>query len=136
MNFIDKQLALKLKEKGYDRPCFGEYRHGHDNFIPFLTDGNQSFEELLQYSWFIPAPTIEQVIKWLREKKKIHISIDVLSSMNKNFMCKQEPRLIFDVRVAYFKEEIFNYHELAEPYFKYDDACIAGIEYIINNNLI
>lgn len=48
-------------------------------------------------------------------------------------MCKQEPRLIFDVRVAYFEGEIFHYHELAEPYFKYEDACIAGIEYVINN---
>ena len=25
MKFVDKQLALKLKEKGFDRPCFGYY---------------------------------------------------------------------------------------------------------------
>lgn len=25
MKFVDKQLALKLKDKGFDRPCFGYY---------------------------------------------------------------------------------------------------------------
>ena len=25
MEFVDKQLALKLKEKGFDKPCFGWY---------------------------------------------------------------------------------------------------------------
>lgn len=148
MKFVDKQLALKLKEKGYDRPCFGWY---HITTPPGAFEGRlnlnesyyrgETYHRLLkrhinEYTTnpnLVNAPTIEQVLEWLREDKKIHISIDVLSSMNKNFMCKQEPRLIFDVRVSYFKEEIFNYHELAEPYFKYDDAAIAGIEYVINN---
>jgi hypothetical protein len=149
MKFVSKQLAMILKEKGFDKPCFGWY---YIKTPTGMTDGelvlnrypyrNVTYEDTLKkHIGFInpnkvDAPTTEQVLEWLREEKKIHISIDVLSSMNKNFMCKQEPRLIFDVRVAYFKEEIFNYHELAEPYFKYDDACIAGIEYIINNNLI
>lgn len=133
MKFVDKQLALKLQEKGFDRPCFGEYRYGHNNFIPFLTDGDESFEELLQYSYFIPAPTIEQVLEWLREDKKIHITVNALPSICKNFMSVQEHRLIFDVRVSSFKEEVFNYYDLDEPYFKYDDACIAGINFIVEH---
>ena len=139
MKFVDKQLALKLKEKGFDKPCFGYYQE--DEFILNRTSihipfgGNISDTMILHQGEndIVDVPTIEQTLEWLREEKKIHISIDVLSSMNKNFMCKQEPRLLFDVRVSYFEEEVFNYHELAEPYFKYEDACIAGIEYAINN---
>lgn len=133
MKFVDKQLAIKLNEKGFDRPCFGEYRYGHNNFIPFLTDGDESFEELLQYSYFIPAPTIEQVLEWLREDKKIHITVNVLHTLSENFMSKQDNHLIFAVRVSYFKEDIFNYYDLDEPYFKYEDACIAGIEYVVEH---
>ena len=142
MKFISKDLAIKLKEKGYDRPCFGYYQEYEfilnrtSIHLPF--GGNISDTMILHQGEndIVDVPTIEQVLEWLREDKKIHISIDVLSSMNKNFMCKQEPRLIFDVRVSYFKEEIFNYYDLDNPYFKYEDACIAGIEYVIQFNLI
>lgn len=138
MKFISKDLAIKLKEKGFDKPCFNAYNaHGCqylNGWCEYLNERDTDFI----YSYDLHdkdclCPTIEQVLEWFREDKKIHISIDVLSSMNKNYMCKQEPRLLFDVRVAYFEEEVFNYHELAEPYFKYEDACIAGIEYVINN---
>lgn len=138
MKFISKDLAIKLKEKGFDKPCFNAYNaHGCqylNGWCEYLNERDTDFiysSDLHDKDCL--CPTIEQVLEWFREDKKIHISIDVLSSMNKNFMCKQEPRLLFNVRVSYFEEEVFNYHELAEPYFKYEDACIAGIEYVINN---
>lgn len=138
MKFVSKGLALKLKEKGFDKPCINAYNaHGCqylNGWCEYLDERDTDFIYLSDlHDRDCLCPTIDQVIEWLREEKKIHISIDVLSSMNKNFMCKQERRLIFDVRVAYFEGEIFHYHELDEPYFKYEDACIAGIEYVINN---
>lgn len=138
MKFISKYLAIKLKEKGFDKPCFNAYNaHGCqylNGWCEYLNERDTDFiysSDLHDKDCL--CPTIEQVLEWFREDKKIHISIDVLSSMNKNFMCKQEPRLLFNVRVSYFEEEVFNYHELAEPYFKYEDACIAGIEYIVEH---
>lgn len=138
MKFVYKQLALKLKDKGFDRPCFGYYfieDKYETNLHKNITCGGdvKNCLRILSDEKRIDAPTIEQVLEWLREDKKIHISIDALASMNKNFMCKQDNHLIFDVRVSYFKEEIFNYYDLDEPYFKYEDACIAGIEYIVEH---
>ena len=69
----------------------------------------------------------------MREEKNIHITVNVLPTLSENFMSKQDNHLIFAVRVSYFKEEIFNYYDLDEPYFKYEDACIAGIEYIVEH---
>ena len=69
----------------------------------------------------------------VERKKNIYITVNVLPTLSENFMSKQDNHLIFAVRVFYFKEEIFNYYDLDEPYFKYEDACIAGIEYVINN---
>lgn len=118
MKFIDKQLAIKLKEKGFNKPCFGEYVYVHDNFIPFLTYNGESFEELLQYTRFIPAPTIEQTLEWLREKDIM--VFPVYSKNTSRWYC-----------------EIVNADSL-ESYKlplsdSYEDACIAGIEYVINN---
>ena len=150
MKFVSKDLALKLKEKGFNRPCFGWYYinipagRAEDELI--LNTSNTrgvAYEDLLHshnevLSYYsadrcVDAPTTGQVLKWLREEKNIHINVNALPSLCKNFMTIQEHRLIFDVRVSYFKEEIFKYYDLDEPYFNYEDACIAGIEYIIDN---
>lgn len=139
MKFVSKDLALKLNEKGFDKPCFGFY----------ITDGSEispepncayylghNYKDYLKKSDFpntIDAPTIEQVLEWLREEKNIYITIRTLPTLSENFINKQNIHLIFDVRISYFKEDIFNYYDLDNPYFKYEDACIAGIEYVINN---
>ena len=155
MKFVSKDLALKLKAKGFDKPCFGYYyiktptgRIDGELALNRYSGRGGSYKETLEsyadfplkegfvkyaYSNIVDAPTTEQVLKWLREEKNIHINVNALPSLCKNFMTIQEHRLIFDVRVSYFKEEIFKYYDLDEPYFNYEDACIAGIEYIIDN---
>ena len=72
-DFAPFELAVKLKEKGFDEPCYGYY---HCN------GGNDSFELCGDRDFLnsknkhrIAAPTIPQVLKWLREQKKIHICI-------------------------------------------------------------
>lgn len=147
MKFVDKQIAIKLKEKGFDKPCFGYYyietptgfTDGELVLSRYYGRGGTFMDTLKRHdlpyttSNIIDAPAIEQVLEWLREEKKIHVNVNALPSLCKNYISVQEHRLIFDVRVSYFEEELFKYYDLDEPYFKYEDACIAGIEYVINN---
>lgn len=126
MKFLSKDLSIKLKERGFNGPCFGDYRYGHDNFVPFLTDGDESFEELLQYSWYIPAPTIEQALEWLREEKKIYVGVAYMPKIDDNTdFYYPTIQKIGDFEPTHFgdNDEIFN---------SYDDAAIAGIEYVVN----
>jgi hypothetical protein len=131
MKFVDKQLAFKLKEKGFDRPCINAYNaHGCqylNGWCEYLDERDTDFIYLSDlHDKDCLCPTINQVIEWLREDKNIHINVYALpSNVQKGF------RLLFGVRVSYFKEEMFNYYDLDEPYFKYEDACIAGIEYVV-----
>ena len=129
MKFVDKNLAIILKEKGFDKPCFGEYVYVHDNFIPFLTYNGESFEELLQYTRFIPAPTIEQVFKWLREEKDIDI---VIYPIDRNTIFMGGEKYILSI---YFcgKRDYKIHKDNNDKFVKWEDACIAGIEYVINN---
>lgn len=126
MELIDFKLARKLKEKGF-REKVNAYYGKHENIF----DVHPALD-MNDCDYRASAPTISQVLKWLREKK-IYININTLPSFYKNFMSKQECRLMFDIRICYFKEEMYHYYDLNEPYFKYEDACIAGIEYIVEH---
>ena len=62
-NFIPYELALKLKELGFDEPCFGFY-------VPLL-DGTQEFELMKfesQGKKVVLAPLWRQAFRFFREK--------------------------------------------------------------------
>lgn len=74
--FVPYELALKLKEKGFNEPC-----------IAFIPDDDHTDQEFLQSQYFVHnsdnkgvtvvnlcAPLYQQVIDWL-DSKNIHISI-------------------------------------------------------------
>lgn len=77
-DFVPFDLAKKLKEKGFpQRPDYFNYSSYYD------WDGLRKIHSLTNASvWFDPnisrdniyfAPTISQVLKWLRNEKKLHI---------------------------------------------------------------
>jgi hypothetical protein len=130
MKFIDKQLALKLKEKGFDRPCFGWYNTDNEILKLHLCEGTTRLvlEHPLNCEYIIDAPTTDQVLEWLREEKYINFGIFPYTYTagvyyNLNLIWKINPDIKFEV-----EEYIVNI-----PYKTYDDACIAGIEYVIEN---
>ena len=64
--FVSYEIALKLKEKGFNEGCFGFY--GDDGklyFDGFIEDGLNPVYSL--------APLYQQVIDWLRDEKYINI---------------------------------------------------------------
>ena len=149
MKFVSKNLAIKLKEKGFFEACFGcyyiknpigevrkiilheSYRRGQ-NYQALLKWHVETREQYATANIAL-APTIEQALKWLREEKSVYINVNALPSVCKNFMIEPDNRLVFDVRVSYVKEGIFNYYDLDVPYLNYEDACIAGIEYVVEH---
>lgn len=67
----------------------------------------------------IDAPTISQVLKWLREEKGIHVCIALgefsdwmydVSRIDGNMFCKAE-----------------------DDFESYEQAALAGIEYVLDN---
>ena len=92
----------------------------------FISDGRPILYELPKSdpnwfkckAWYIP--TISQVLKWLREEKNIHIEIR-----------------IFNIGYGFDIYNINPKNKLAWSgtieYKTYEEAAIAGIEYILNN---
>lgn len=144
MEFINKQLALKLKEKGFNRPCFGWYYintpSGRNEgelilntsktrgvaYEDLLCSHNENFIEYVDN--YVDAPTIEQTLKWLREEKKIYVGILYMPKIDK----KNDFYFLSIHKIGNLESPIYNGDT---HYFSYEDAALAGIEYVINNLL-
>jgi len=73
-------LALALKEKGFDEPCYKGYDITKGNKLRSPHYGKYSRQPKIKYGKYnrylkhlIKAPTYDQVIDWLREKHKIKV---------------------------------------------------------------
>lgn len=124
MEFVTFEIAKKLKNKEFpQRPDYFNYSSYYD------WDGLRKIHSLSNASvWFDPnisrdnlyfAPTISQVLKWLREEKKLHIIIP--ASFDEGYWWE----------IRDFNKEISEY--IDEEYKTYEEAALKGIEYVINN---
>jgi hypothetical protein len=139
MKFVDKQLALKLKEKGFDKPCINAYNaHGCqylNGWCEYLNERDTDFiysSDLHDRDCL--CPTIDQVLEWLREDCGLYIAT----------VCSRNYDIDADGRVlgswVYWWYEIYAhlsanliYQEEEKEYDTYDEAILEGIEYVINN---
>lgn len=65
--FVPYELALKLKELGFNEPCFAYY---HDGFLEFCLDGHNNVCERKNSSFMrsVSAPTFTKAFGYFREK--------------------------------------------------------------------
>jgi len=76
--FIPYELALELKELGFNSPCFGYYRCEDRELFPYTYYTGQ-FNDL------ILAPITQQAFKFFREKYNIHSYIEIEKGDNTYF---------------------------------------------------
>lgn len=130
MNFVSFEIAKKLKDKEFpQRPDYFNYSSYYD------WDGLRKIHSLSNASvWFDPninrdnlyfAPTISQVLKWLRDKKELHIEIYMYHNY---YLWEIYNTKIYDVDFAQKREK---YSEI--EYATYEQATLAGIEYVLDN---
>ena len=141
-DIVTFEIAKKLKEKGFTIPTksiFGMYNeigvfHTLTSSADYETC-DSGFKCRCYYDYddfderdFI-APTISQVLKWLREEKKIHICIDIY-----------DDGWFFDI-ASFYKEDTGVYEiklpykssKVTPDYDSFEQAAIAGIEYSLDN---
>lgn len=128
-DIVPYELAVKLKEKGFREKCLYRYRNYsktlHPNQVETKSARKIDYSEFLKcYNSYIDndvdAPTISQVLKWLREAQLIHICIgydgvysyDIVGIIDCEFIGAED---------GYETSEL---------------AALAGVNYIIDNNFI
>jgi hypothetical protein len=67
--FVPYEIALELKELGFDEPCFGYYWIHDKELILNLNTPFQGYHKGFDGS--ISAPTFSQAFRWFREKQEL-----------------------------------------------------------------
>ena len=75
--FVTYEIALKLKELGFDEPCLGLYYSNrfwfNDGFEDGANEEDFSINSELSYGC-IAAPLWQQIVDWFREEKGIIVN--------------------------------------------------------------
>lgn len=123
-DYVPFELSKKLNEKGYshDYNDFG-YRliYSDECTIKFISDIGAYERDY--YGENIPCPTISEVLKWLRNEKKIYCLPHFEQGIDMWLFCIERP-LAGTEFAEYISESIYN---------TYEDATIAGIKYVLDN---
>ena len=121
MEFVSFDLAKKLKEKGFPQHWSDHHyileNEYEDDF--FEVGAKYPVEVIYDYIPTIAAPTISQVLKWLRDIKTISIEPCATPHNCWYYMikCKGE------IKATYMNNK----------YKTYEQAALAGIEYVLDN---
>lgn len=143
-DFVTFEIAKKLKEKGFtcDYP-FAMYNK-YEEFCPLYSSDKFYFgiDDFDKHAYI--APTISQVLKWLRKEKKIFITINIGYCHENYEPLSTNPTMkptttkrhyvfegyYFDIWTLYN----FNNKNVSFEYFESPElAAIAGIEYVLEN---
>ena len=124
-DFVTYELAVKLKEKGFNEPCYGYYHTNKgDESIELCGNGDADFLNSINFHR-VAAPTISQVLKWLIEEQNMFVCIDF-------FLHNGGSQIWWTVRIEDMKDETA-YCLLGEQHSSYEQAALAGIEYVLDN---
>jgi hypothetical protein len=126
-NFVTYDLAVKLKAKGFKQGfnIFGyKLVFSDENTIKYISDIGAY--EKNYFGINIPCPAISQVLKWLREEKKIHLIVEISDSgwyytLYPNVRWEND-KLKSDKYIMSFKHKA-----------SYEEAYLAGITWALDN---
>lgn len=137
-DFVTFEIAKKLKEKGFDcKYPFAMYDEDGD-FYPLFTscdedeDSKCIFGNRMYYGYddfigdkdAVIAPIISQVLKWLRDEKKLHIELWTVG--------KKPIKWCHTITTLNHVGEKQGWSS-GERGDSYEAAAIAGIEYTLDN---
>lgn len=137
-DFVPFEIAKKLKEKGFTcKYPFAMYNE-LGSYCPLTTSSDyvtceSGYKYRCYYDYndfdendFI-APTISQVLKWLREEKFILIGLSPMQEYDGNEMIEW-------CSTIYKADKQGGMSWIEEFYYEsYEQATLAGIEYVLDN---
>ena len=117
--FIPYEIALALKELGFDEPCFAHFvKHyneikcilNSDDFDEWWTNNSDNLE--------CKAPLYQQVFRWFREKYNLYSFV-----------------FVFDQGFGYetYKEGVIQTNESFESYDEAQIACLDKLIELVKN---
>lgn len=121
-DFVTYEIAKKLKEKGFREKCLHHYNNNgilKENYSKCYCSANNIFTDNT-----VDAPTIDQVLKWLREEKNLFVDITLCAAGYYGYIYS----------TVFPKDKDFSDGWIFEgKYDTYELAALAGIKYVLDN---
>lgn len=126
--FVPKSMAITLKNKGFNEPCFKYFntRNSVEHLSKDTETNNTRLSSTISHDW-ITLPTYQQITDWFREKHNLHFyivpygdmrtwSISGLEGWEFPNMAridkqKRDDRLFYDIRQKYMDIKFNTYYE-------------------------
>lgn len=115
-DFVTYGLAIKLKEKEFDYKC--HYCYKNSIIMSHCSEPLNHNADAVTYS----APTISQVLKWLRNTHNLHVE---------TYPCGLGMWKFLVTNVTTLEERA-----LCDKYTSSERASVAGIEYVLDNLIL
>lgn len=148
MEIVTFEIAKKLKEKGFKELCLAYYTNDDILYYNYSHKAGASYTDCYLSHNLMPkdsvsgkfadAPTISQVLKWLREEKKIYVEPCILADADTDAdgkVINEYTYWSFSVTHIETGDMIyFEYEHIDDKRFdSYELAALAGIEYALDN---
>ena len=115
-DFAPYELAVKLKKKGFN------WRIGY----AYGNKGEYMYTVTEYDVDYIPAPTISQVLKWLRKEKNVFIEISITTSGYYSTVYSNIDLTLVN-KTTYYQEYVGATNE------DYNNCVLEAIEYVLDN---
>ena len=137
-DYVNFKIAKKLKEKGFKGLCLAYYTDDDVLYYNYSHKAGYSYTEcyLSHNSMpkdsvsgkFVDVPTIYQIMTWLREEKKILITIiPQEKTLGYDTLCFGIYKITEDLYQPIYNGKV---NTLVDSY---EQTAIAGIEYVLDN---
>jgi len=133
--FIPYELALELKQLGFDEPCFAFYQVEYHENSPIMVDDNDQYritgfrtcKNSEIPSHYISAPTYSQAFRWFREKHNLRCQINYIGGLiNKTTW--------WDISVVgHYNTDPKEWEMKYQPYEEAELACLKKLIEIAND---
>ena len=126
--FVPYDIAMSLKELGFDEPCIGLYRYqgGEHEFAHVSKSGKMTFLRNSDESMRIVSPLYQQVFKWFRKNHDLFSSILVTGDCGYCYYIHTD-----SMRDKVATSKGFDPDGINDPYDKCRDACIRELINIV-----
>ena len=121
--FAPYELALRMKQLGFDEPCLGYFTSPKELIIQQPKDKNGV------YVYF--APTYSQAFRWFREKYDLYPSINIY---NDKWLCVIKSTISNETEISgYIVATINNGHPTFETYEEAELKCLEKLIEIVES---
>jgi len=126
--FIPYELALELKQLGFDEPCISNYT----SFGKFSNDYSapRKYNSEFELGSYISAPTYSQAFRWFREKHNLRCQINYIGGLINETTW-------WDISIiGHYNTDPKEWEMKYQPYEEAELACLKKLIEIVSNSKV